>query len=239
MPRPRQGWQRRGEAFLVDHQATSSTYGPVIGHGAGYPAKCLAQGVKMTPYDPDKHHRRSIRLEGYDYTQAGAYFVTIVTHERALLFDDPFLRRVAEAIWQHIPRHFPHVALDEWVVMPNHIHGILWIRDVGARHSVKAVSATPDSCMGRHLERTQDILTNASPLPAGPPSGSLGVIVGNFKAVTARRINRLRQVSGAPVWQRNYYERVIRDEQELNVVRQYIGDNPACWAEDMENPNRR
>ena len=197
------------------------------------------QGVKMTPYDPDKHHRRSIRLAGYDYTQAGAYFVTIVTHERALLFNDPLLRRVAEAIWQHIPRHFPHVALDEWVVMPNHIHGILWIKDVGARHSVKAVSATPDSGMGRHLERTQDILTNASPLPAGPPSGSLGVIVGNFKAVTARRINRLRQVSGAPVWQRNYYERVIRDEQELNVVRQYIGDNPACWAEDMENPNRR
>lgn len=192
----------------------------------------------MTPYDPDKHHRRSIRLDGYDYTQAGAYFVTIVTHERALLFDDPLLRRVTETMWQRIPRHFPHVALDEWVVMPNHIHGILWIRDVRARHSVKAISTTPDSGMGRHLERTQDILANASPLPAGPPSGSLGVIIGNFKAVTTRRINRLRNTAGAPVWQRNYYERILRDEQELNVIRQYIHDNPACWAEDLENPNR-
>jgi putative transposase len=93
----------------------------------------------MTPYDPDKHHRRSIRLEGYDYTQAGAYFVTIVTHERALLFDDPLLCRVAEAMWQRIPSHFPHAALDEWVVLPNHIHGILWIRDMGAmkRHHAR------------------------------------------------------------------------------------------------------
>jgi putative transposase len=106
------------------------------------------------------------------------------------------------------------------------------------RHSVKAVSVAPDSHMGRHLERTQDILTNASPLPAGPPSGSLGVIIGNFKAVTTRRINRLRNTAGAPVWQRNYYERVIRDEQELDVIRQYIRDNPTCWAEDLENPNR-
>jgi len=78
-------------------------------------------------YDPDKHHRRSIRLQGYDYTQSGAYFVTIVTHGRELLFDDPVLRRVAETMWQRIPRHFPHVELDEWVVMPNHVHGIIVI----------------------------------------------------------------------------------------------------------------
>ena len=79
--------------------------------------------------DPDRHHRRSIRLPGYDYSSAGAYFVTICTYKRDLLFDDPVLRRVAEALWQHIPRHFPDVQLDTWVVMPNHVHGIIVIAD--------------------------------------------------------------------------------------------------------------
>jgi putative transposase len=76
-------------------------------------------------YDPDRNHRRSIRLEGYDYTQTCAYFVTICTRDRECLFDDPVLRRVAETCWLDVPRHFPKVALDEWVLMPNHFHGIL------------------------------------------------------------------------------------------------------------------
>jgi len=203
----------------------------------------------VTRYDPHKHHRRSIRLKGYDYTQSGAYFVTIVTHGRELLFDDPVLRRVAETMWQRVPRHFPHVELDEWVVMPNHIHGIIVITAVGATHSTDNAStaagglqdAEPGSARGasgnasplppRHNG-------NASPLPCGPPSGSLGAIVGNFKSVTARRVNRIRKTPGAPVWQRNYYERVIHNERELNTTRQYIRDNPAHWAEDRENPNR-
>jgi REP element-mobilizing transposase RayT len=74
---------------------------------------------------------------------------------------------------------------------------------------------------------------------SGPASGSLGAIVGNFKSVTARRINRIRKSAGTPVWQRNYYERVIRNEREWNAIRQYIRDNPAHWAEDRENPDRR
>jgi putative transposase len=80
-----------------------------------------------TRFDPSRHHRRSIRLPGYDYRSAAAYFVTICTHERELLFEDPILRRVAESLWQRIPRHFPHVQLDAWVVMLNHVHGILVI----------------------------------------------------------------------------------------------------------------
>jgi putative transposase len=74
---------------------------------------------------------------------------------------------------------------------------------------------------------------------SGPTSGSSGAIVGNFKSVTARRINSIRKTPGTPAWQRNYYERVIRNEHELNAIRQYIRDNPADWAEDRENPDRR
>lgn len=91
----------------------------------------------MTRYDRDKHHRRSIRLKGYDYAQPGAYFVTIATHDREALFDDPVFRRVAEMMWQRIPHHSPHIELDEWVVMPNHVHGIIvivMICAVGATH---------------------------------------------------------------------------------------------------------
>jgi putative transposase len=83
----------------------------------------------VTRYDRDKHHRRSIRLWGYDYAKPGAYFVTIVTHNRKMLFDDPVFRQVVETMWQRIPRHSPHVELDEWVVMPNHVHGVIVIVD--------------------------------------------------------------------------------------------------------------
>ena len=84
-------------------------------------------------YDPNKHHRRSIRLKGYDYTQVGAYFVTICTDNRECLFDEIVLRRVVETYWRTLPQHFPNVVLDEWVVMPNHLHGIVVITDDARR----------------------------------------------------------------------------------------------------------
>ena len=103
--------------------------------------------------------------------------------------------------------------MDEWILMPNHLHGILFFcGDVDERPE------TPRQ---------------------GPSSGSLGTVVGTYKSVTTRRINRLRKTPGMPVWQRNYYERVIRNEREWNAIRQYIRDNPAHWAEDRENPDRR
>ena len=230
-------------------------------------------------YDPKKHHRRSIRLRGWDYTSPGAYFVTICTHNGQCLFEDPTLRRVVETMWQRIPRHFPHVQLDEFVVMPNHVHGIIWIVDkpVGARHSREPSSPTsvipsdepaqwreqssgnasplpPPNTGTRHsrepLSPTDTILSdeptqsrkqpsgNASPLPHGVVPGSLGAIIGNFKSVTARRINRIRRTPGAPVWQRNYYEHIVRSEDELGRIRKYIRLNPLKWELDRENPHR-
>jgi REP element-mobilizing transposase RayT len=86
------------------------------------------RGGKIMTHNPQQRHRRSIRMTGYDYTQPGAYFVTVCAHNHVCLFDDPVLRRVAETYWQAIPRHASHVALDAWVLMPNHLHGILIIQ---------------------------------------------------------------------------------------------------------------
>ncbi|MGC8719442.1 MAG: transposase [Thermodesulforhabdaceae bacterium] len=183
----------------------------------------------MTRYDPTCHHRRSIRLKKYDYTQPGAYFITICTHERAHLFGevvDGHMRlnnagRIAEQCWRDIPAHFPHVELDAFVIMPNHVHGVLWIVDnVGARH---AVPPPPTD----HVEQF------GKPLP-----GSIPTIVRAFKSAVTQRINAWRNTPGAPVWQRNYYEHIIRDEYILNTIRQYIIENPLRWHLDRYNPDR-
>jgi len=192
-------------------------------------------------YDPNKHHRRSIRRPHWDYTSAGAYFVTIVTLGREMLFDDPVLRGVAETAWQDIPRHFPRVALDKWVVMPNHVHGIIWIADDDGRG--EAFPGGPVSAEGDCAKETpcsaNSSAGNASPLHQPRLAvGSLGAIVGNFKSVSARQINQVRHSPGTSVWQRNYWERIIRNERELRAVQQYILDNPAHWPEDTENPLR-
>jgi putative transposase len=171
----------------------------------------------MSPFDPVHQHRHSIRLPKYDYTQDGAYFVTIVTYQRELLFDDPVLRQIVETFWRRIPLHMPHVKSDTCVVMPNHFHGILWLMKTGLGTS------TPDT-----ISSPQSLLV----------AGSLGAIVGNFKSITTRRINQVRKTPGQPVWQRNYYEHIIRHEKELNAIREYILDNPANWLQDVENPDR-
>ncbi len=176
------------------------------------------------PYDimvpmvnPARHHRRSIRLPHYDYTQAGAYFITIVTYRRELLFDDPVLRQIIETFWRRLPQHLQHVKLDVFVVMPNHFHAILWLLNTDIASS------------------TNDVLP---PIQSRLLPGSPGAIIGNFKSITTRRANRVRKTPGQPVWQRNYYEHIIRHDKELNAIRQYILDNPANWMEDTENPDR-
>jgi len=182
-------------------------------------------------YDPKKHHRRSIRLPGYDYTQPGAYFITVCTQNRDCLFDDPVLRSVVETYWQAIPRHFPHVTLDAWVVMPNHVHGIIVIT-VGARHSQRTPLFMHEPGSSEIHPPMQSLSRNALPLQRG----SLGAIVGNFKSVMARRINRIHHTPGMDVWQRNYYEHIIRNERALQRIREYIVNNPLRWDLDIENP---
>jgi len=136
----------------------------------------------MSPFDPAHQHRHSIRLPHYDYTQARAYFITIVTYQRELLFNNPVLHQIVETFWQRIPQHMPQVKLDAYVVMLNHFHGILWLikTDLG--------TSTPDTIY---------------PLQSHLVAGSLGATVGNFKSITTRRLNQVRKTLGQPVWQRN------------------------------------
>ena len=174
--------------------------------------------------------RRSLRLRAYDYAQAGAYFVTVCAHDRRGLFGDIVdgamrlndVGKVAQEAWENIPAHFPHVETDAWTVMPNHIHGVIVILypNVEVPPTVGA--------------------THASPLHhrSGPPKHSIGAIVGAYKSAVSKRINATRGTPGARVWQRNYYDHVIRNEADLHRIRQYIEDNPGRWAEDPENPAR-
>jgi REP element-mobilizing transposase RayT len=163
--------------------------------------------------------RRSIRLQGYDYADAGAYFVTVCAHLRECLFgtiaeDAIRLSAIGELVsraWFSLPGRFSNIELDAFVVMPNHLHGIIVVE-----RAVKAVAESP----GR-----------------GPISGSLGAIVQNLKSTSAFKINRLRGTPGQPVWQRNYYEHIIRDDRDLTRIRNYIDNNIRQWAADHENPS--
>lgn len=180
-------------------------------------------------YDPQKHHRRSIRLKGYDYSQSGVYFVTVVSRNRELIFGEivndamrlnQYGQYVAEW-WTDIPRHFAHVDIDEFIIMPNHIHGIILIADAG------------DQSVGAGSPR---------PVPSRPDSGAhrpaLGQIVAYFKYQSTKQINATRDMPGAIVWQRNYYEHIVRNETSLDRIRQYVENNPLQWAMDDENPYR-
>jgi len=174
-------------------------------------------------YNPDKHHRRSIRLKGYDYTLPGAYFVTVCTHERACLFGavaDGEMQlndagRMAQGAWNELSVRFPDVRLDTFVVMPNHVHGVIIVGAQFIAPSDGFVTTTID----------QGAINRAP---------TLGEIVRTFKAVSTRAIRHTANSDFA--WQRNYYEHVIRDDESLNRIRQYIFDNPGRWAFDRENP---
>ena len=175
----------------------------------------------------DVYGRRSMRLPDYDYTRSGAYFITLCTHNRLPLFGEVHQGNVrhtrlgwlAAGCWLAIPRHFPGVGLDAWIVMPDHVHGIIEIRRGEA--------------FGIPPELTEQVLLpNASPLrtpPRGTAPGSVAAIIQNYKSISARRINRWRGTPSSTVWQRNYYEHVVRDEENLGRIREYILANPAAW----------
>jgi len=183
-------------------------------------------------YNPDIHHRRSIRLKGYDYAQPGAYFITICTHHRECLFGDVVdgemrlntFGKIVEWTWRDLPNHIVNIVLDAFVVMPNHVHGIVIIVD--DHHMVGA---------GSEPAPTEPAPTE--PAPTNRKRHGLPEIVRQFKTFSARRINKHRGVRGVPVWQRNYYEHIVRDENALNRIREYIRNNPFNWSMDQENPS--
>ena len=167
------------------------------------------------PYEPGRHRRRSIRLPGYDYAQGGAYFVTICVRDRACVLGEmargevrtSALGEIVARCWCALPQHFPTVEVDAVVVMPNHLHGILFLTDVPA-------AGTP---------------------PATERRAPLSVVIGAFKSASARQINAMRGTAGA-FWQRDYFEHIVRDERGLSRLRTYIEQNPARWDMDRLHP---
>lgn len=160
------------------------------------------------PFDPDRQHRRSIRFQNQDYSRVDLYFVTVCVQGREHLLSEIVdgkvvlspAGRIVDWAWNDLPKHYPHVRLDAFVVMPNHVHGVLEIMeaDLPRRHALPEVMRA-------------------------------------FKSFSARRINRRQGTPGAPVWQRTYYDRILRDTRELEAVRRYIAENPTSWHEDLEN----
>jgi len=204
-------------------------------------------------YDPILHARRSIRLPEYDYSQAGAYYLTICSHQRRCLFGvvkdgRVNLSRIGKIVaeeWLQSPELRPELTLDDWSIMPNHMHAIIVIGAVPGQPIplglVWPVGATrrvarPKRTLG---ERRATHRVAPTERPTGPASGSVAAIVGQFKGAVTRRANTLRGTPGAPVWHRGYHEHVIRDEAELHDIRLYIAQNPSQWATDAENPGYR
>jgi REP element-mobilizing transposase RayT len=189
-------------------------------------------------YEPDKHHRCSIRLKGYDYSEAGAYFVTICIKGRECLFGevvDGEMRlndagQMIRDVWDGLSDRYSGIETDEFVVMPNHVHGIIVI--VGA-----PLVGALENRAGTRPAPTRETKTVQSYRPAP----TLGDIVGTFKSITTHRYaGCIRQKNWTPFydrfWQRNYYEHIIRGEGEMNRVREYIIENPTKWADDEDNP---
>ncbi|MCK4622116.1 MAG: transposase [Desulfuromonadales bacterium] len=164
----------------------------------------------MSGYNPDKHHRRSIRLKNYDYSQNGSYFLTLCTFDRSCYFEQfGQLCQIVEAQWQSLPERFSGVALDEYVVMPNHFHGII-------------------------------VLCRDTPCGYPGSSNHLGNIVGSFKSLCVNAwlkiINSEKINARGKFWQGNYYEHIIRNNSEMERIRRYIAENPLRWSLDQENP---
>jgi REP-associated tyrosine transposase len=182
--------------------------------------RSLARATKQS-------RRHSLRLQDYDYSQEGAYFMTICTHKKVAILSvivngATRLNRFGNVVnkcWLAIPYRFPNVEIDTFIVMPNHFHGILVIHDC-SRGEV------------------------TSPIPKGAETAplrryTLGQIIAYFKYQTTKFINQICHTPGNRIWQRNYYEHVIRNENDLNDIRQYILDNPVKWGMEENNPARQ
>ncbi len=171
---------------------------------------------RIMKFNPEVHHRRSIRRKSYDYSQNGAYFVTLCSWNREMVFGDIINEeihlneygKIIESSWSWLGSQYPYLESLEYVIMPNHLHGILLFdRSLGSSRTAPTERIKP-----------------------------LGRIPGAFKTRSTKLANEFRQTPGAPIWQRNYYERIIRNESELNGISEYIVSNPANWNDDENNP---
>ncbi|MBE0685544.1 MAG: transposase [Anaerolineaceae bacterium] len=196
-------------------------------------------------YNPVIHNRHTIRLLGYDYTQSGAYFITICTNQKECIFGkinagamqlSP-LGEIAYYQWLQLPKRFANIVLDEFVIMPNHMHGIIVIQkgrgEAGdMRYSSQSIIPKspasplhPDEIPHRTQSKNPGTPIK-TPQPNGTIPGSISAIVQNYKSLTTRKINMILRTKNKTIWQRNYYEHIIRDEDDFARIVDYIQNNP-------------
>src|SRR3970282_1281495 len=182
-------------------------------------------------YNPDIHHRKSIRLKGYDYSQGGAYFIMICARNKELYFQKhPELKRILIRQWQEIPDRYANIQLDEFVIVPNHIHGIIIVGATLAVAQKNRAGARPAHTIAPNNRARSR------------PAPTIGEIIGTFKSLCVydwlKYIKEDKIDAVGKFWQCNYYEHVIRKEDELNKIREYIQNNPQRWHLDRENPEK-
>jgi REP element-mobilizing transposase RayT len=188
------------------------------------------------PFNPAIHNRQSIRLQGYDYSESGSYFITICTYKKEHLFGEivnsemklNLIGQYAYNQWKQIPQRFENVELNEFVIMPNHIHGIIVI-----------VSGRGEGLENCHNFPPKSTFSNPSPIQDhstsrfnGTVPGSIGAIIQNFKSGTSRKINAMPEMKNVKIWQINYYDHIIRDREDYDRIVEYIRDNPSNWEKD-------
>ena len=187
----------------------------------------MHKGESMRKKRRQKIHRTSFRMQGYDYSLPGGYFVTInVLNKKPLLGKvlgcKVFLSAYGEIVkeeWLRTEIVRPFVTLDEFIIIPNHIHGIIFINEKDVSHE--------SVCRNAIVAATRRVAATGS--PRGPQPDSLGSIIGGYKSASTKRINRLRSTPGESFWQKNFYDRIIRNKRELNSIRRYIKYNPYLW----------
>ena len=189
-------------------------------------------------YNPDIHKRQSIRLKGYDYSQSGFYFITICCYQRESLFGEVInnqiiLNNLGELVkeeWLKSAEIRKEIELDVFIIMPNHFHGIVIIdrqinKNLDNHQNVGANGRLP-------LQTIQSSQQKISMKPK-----SLSSLIAGFKSATTKKINIIRDTPKNPVWQRNYYDRIIRNHESLERIREYIQNNPLSWENDRLHPN--
>ncbi len=189
-------------------------------------------------FDPEKHHRRSIRLKGYDYSRPGAYYVTICVHNRECLFGNITdgkmhlneYGKIVQTEWLKSSEIRDEIELDAYQIMPNHFHCIVIIQDVAINRNRGDRPIAPAWPIATTLSSIDPVIFKMKPK-------SLSSLMAGFQSPVTSKINQLRGTPKQDVWQRNYFDRIIRNDKELNRIRKYIIENPMKWDMDKENPN--
>lgn len=195
-------------------------------------------------YNPDIHKRQSIRLKGYDYSQSGLYFITICCYQRECLFGNIInsqiiLNNFGQLIkeeWLKSAEIRNEIEFDDFVIMPNHFHGIVIINQEINRDFMKNDVDFQDNNVGANGRSPLQQIQSSRPKISMKPK-SISSLIAGFKSATTKKINIIRNTPQNPVWQRNYYDHIIRNDESLARIREYVQNNPLSWENDQLHPN--